>query len=100
MDFSHKRESPQAVAQETKKEEVRTFTYFNNYLFMLGQLSLKIESFPKHFGKLLNQMNSSYHMAFIIWRGPSYHVTLQKPPTQSTIIISVSVKVLMKVFVK
>ena len=45
-------------------------------------------------GKILNQMNFSYHVAFIIWRGPSYRVTLQTPPTQSTVIISVSVTVL------
>ena len=44
-------------------------------------------------GKILNQMNFSYHVAFIIWRGPSYCVTLQTPPTQSTVIISVSVTV-------
>ena len=61
---------------------------------MLGQLNLKTESFPMHCGKILNQINSSYHMAFIIWRGPSYNVTLQAPLTQSTVIISVSVKVL------
>ena len=98
--YCYQKESPQPVAQDTKEEEVRTFTYFNNYLFMLGQLSLKIESFPMHCGKILNQINSSYHMAFIIWRGPSYNVTLQTPLTQSTVIISVSVKVLMKGFVK
>ena len=68
---------------------------------MLEQLSLKIESFSMHCGKIfLNHINSSYLMAFIIWRGPSYRVTLQTPPTQSTVIISVSVTVLMKVFVQ
>lgn len=95
-----KRKAPKLWHKKLRKKRYELFTYFNNYLFMLGQLSLKIESFPKHCGKLLNQMNSSYHMAFIIWRGPSYHVTLQTPPTQTTVIISVSVKVLMKVFVK
>ena len=98
--YCYRKESPEPVAQDTKEEEVRTFTYFNNYLFMLGQLSLKIESLPMHCGKILNQMNSFCHMAFIIWRGSSYRATLQTPPTQSTVIISVSVKVLMKGFVK
>ena len=89
------------MAQATKKELVRTFTHFYNYLFMLEQLSLKIESFPMHCGKIfLNHINSSYHMAFIIWRGPSYRVTLQTPPTQSTVIISVSVTALMEGFCK
>ena len=66
---------------------------------MLGQPSLAIESFRMHCGKILNHMNSTYHMAFIIWRGPSYRITLQTPPTQVPVILSVSVTVLMKVFV-
>ena len=40
--YTNKNEVPatqQAVVQETKKKQVRTFTHFNNYLFMLGQLS-------------------------------------------------------------
>ena len=57
--YCYQKESPQPVAQDTKEEEVRTFTYFNNYLFMLGQLSFKIKSFPMHCGKILNQMNST-----------------------------------------
>ena len=32
----YKMESSQAVAPEAKKEKVRTFTHFNNYLFMRG----------------------------------------------------------------
>ena len=59
----------QAVVQETKKKQVRTFTHFNNYLFILGQLSLKTESFGVHCAKIFNHINSSYHMAFIVWRG-------------------------------
>ena len=90
MPGDHSSYKTESSAQETKKEQVQTFTY----LFMLGKLSLNIEIFPMHCGKLLNQMNSSYHMAFIISRGPSYRVTLQTPPTQSTVIISVSVTVL------
>ena len=45
-------------------------------------------------GKILNQMNFSYHVAFIIWRGRSYRVTIQTSPTHFTVIISVSVTVL------
>ena len=90
MPDDHSSYKTESSALETKKEHVRTFTY----LFMLGQLSLNIESLPMHCGKILHQMNSSYHTANIIWRGPSYRVTLQTPPTQSTAIISVSVTVL------
>ena len=65
--YSRKKE----MAQATKKKPVRTFTHFDNYLFMLEQLSfdnylfmleqlsLKIESFPMHCGKILNHINSS-----------------------------------------
>ena len=78
--YCYQKESPEPVAQETKEEEVRTFTYFNNYLFMLGQLSLKIESLPMHCGKILNQMNSFCHMAFIIWRGQATALPLKSLP--------------------
>ena len=61
----------QAVVQETKKKQVPTFTHFNNYLFILGQLSLKTESFRIHCAKILNHINSPYHMAFIILRDPT-----------------------------
>ena len=41
MNFSGKKKAlpKQAVVQEANKEQVRTFTYFNKFSFMLVQLS-------------------------------------------------------------
>ena len=70
--YTNKSEVPgkqQALVQENKEKQVQTFTHFNNYLLILGQLTLNTESFGVHCEKILNQINSIYHMAFIVWRG-------------------------------
>ena len=76
------------------KPPTRNFEKTGTNFYAFQQPPLHAGTSRMHCGKFLNQMNSSYRMAFIIWRGLSYRVTLQTPPTQSTLIISVSVTVL------
>ena len=71
----------QALLQETKKKKVRTFTHFNNYLFMLGKQSSPSDA--SHAGYCKYK-----HLTVMIIAIISYKCTIQHSPFSSNGLLS------------